>query len=94
MITRIVKLEIHPDHALGFRQLFHEKQADIAASTGCHEVRLVHTLDNSSTHFTISIWDSEDDLNAYRYSDLFAEIWPTVKPWFIEKAVAWTTVSF
>jgi heme-degrading monooxygenase HmoA len=42
-------------------------------------------------YFTVSDWESEKALNAYRDSALFAEIWPTVKPWFSAKAEAWTT---
>lgn len=94
MITRIVKLEILPEKALEFRQVFAENQEKIAAFPGCNEVRLVHAKDNDSTHFTISLWNTEQDLENYRHSELFGKIWPTVKPWFREKAEAWTTVSF
>lgn len=94
MITRIVKLEIQPDKALEFRKVFAENQKSITGFPGCHEVRLVHSNSNDQTHFTISLWENEESLENYRHSELFGKIWPTVKPWFAEKAQAWSTVSF
>jgi len=49
---------------------------------------------NPNLHFTISLWDSEKDIDNYRKSALFAGIWATVKPWFSNKAQAWSTRAF
>lgn len=94
MITRIVKLEILSEKAADFRKTFAENHHKIESFPGCKEVRLVHAKDNENTHFTISLWESEQALESYRHSELFGVIWPTVKPWFKEKAEAWTTISF
>ena len=40
--------------------------------------------------FTYSYWNSENDLNEYRNSELFAKVWAETKPMFAEKAQAWS----
>lgn len=94
MITRIVKLNISNERIEDFRATFRNNHARITGFSGCHEVRLVHDVNNPNIHFTISVWDAESDLDNYRYSEIFAEIWSTVKPWFQEKAEAWSTEEF
>ena len=44
--------------------------------------------------FTYSLWKSEDALNNYRDSELFRGVWSTIKPWFGEKAEAWTVETY
>jgi hypothetical protein len=34
--------------------------------------------------------DNEQDLENYRLSKTFGEIWPMIKPWFAKSAEAWT----
>lgn len=94
MITRIVKLGIKEDKVENFRSIFRENRGLISTFPGCQEVRLVFDLNENGTHFTISIWDSEEDLEKYRNSALFAKIWSTVKPWFSDKPEAWSTQEF
>jgi quinol monooxygenase YgiN len=94
MITRIVKLEICDEHIGDFRKLFTENKDHIESFPGCQQVILVHGTNAPNTHFTISRWQSEQDLENYRHSELFGKIWPTVKPWFMAPAQAWSTVEF
>jgi quinol monooxygenase YgiN len=94
MITRIVKLNIADAHIADFRAAFRSNYPRISGFPGCNEVRLVHDVNNPNIHFTISVWDAESDLKNYRNSEIFAEIWSTVKPWFQEKAEAWSTEEF
>jgi heme-degrading monooxygenase HmoA len=47
-------------------------------------------LNDECTFFTISHWNSEDDLESYRNSYLFKNIWSKVKPLFAKKAEAWS----
>ncbi len=94
MITRIVKLNITDERIEDFRAAFRSNHPRISGFPGCQEVRLVFDLNNPNIHFTISVWNAESDLENYRHSDIFAEIWSTVKPWFKEKAEAWSTEEF
>jgi quinol monooxygenase YgiN len=94
MITRIVKLNIADKHIADFRKAFRNNYPKISGFPGCKEVRLVHDIKNPNIHFTISVWHAESDLENYRHSEIFADIWSTVKPWFQEKAEAWSTEEF
>jgi heme-degrading monooxygenase HmoA len=40
--------------------------------------------------FTLSIWDDETALEAYRQSELFQTTWAKTKVLFAEKAEAWS----
>lgn len=90
MITRIVKLEVHADAADRFEALFEAVCQAIHACPGCRGLELLS--DGSGVFFTISKWDSEQALNAYRDSHLFKTTWASVKPLFISKPLAWTLV--
>lgn len=94
MITRIVKLTIAQDHIEDFRAAFRSNHSRIEGFAGCLEVKLVCDVNNPTLHFTISTWKAESDLENYRNSEIFKEIWSTVKPWFSEKTEAWSTTEF
>ncbi len=94
MITRIVKLEIQETQTENFRKAFKDNHQQISNFPGCLDVKLVFDSNNPKIHFTISTWESETDIENYRNSQLFKSIWSTVKPWFENKAQAWSTVNF
>lgn len=91
MITRIVKLTLKEEFRSDFESIFIEKNKAIKNQPGCLGVKLVEDINTKGVFFTISEWNSEEDLNNYRYSDLFQEIWPKVKTMFAAKAEAWST---
>ncbi|MGB0428227.1 MAG: putative quinol monooxygenase [Flavobacteriales bacterium] len=90
MITRIVKLELKPEHLEAFDTLFEHNKEHILSQKGCLALQLLKDINRPNLRFTSSRWEQESDLNAYRSSDLFASIWPNVKPWFAAKAEAWS----
>ena len=67
--------------------IFAESKNNIAGQPGCHGVQL---LEGEGHFFTFSHWESEADLNAYRESALFGEVWPKTKALFYDKPQAWT----
>lgn len=91
MITRIVKLTLKKEYSADFETIFTEKNAAIENRPGCLSVKLVKDIKTDGVFFTISEWESEEDLNNYRYSELFQDIWPKVKVMFADKAQAWST---
>lgn len=90
MITRIVKLTIRPEAVEEFKKIFYESQKLIRAFDGCLKLDLMRDLNNQSVFFTLSFWQNEDDLEAYRQSYLFRSTWAKVKILFSEKAEAWS----
>lgn len=91
MIVRIVKMTFAPEHVARFEELFVGWKERIRAFPGCRHLELLHDIDDPRVFFTCSHWDSAADLDAYRNSDVFSEVWPTVKPLFAEPTEAWTT---
>ncbi|MFM6953365.1 MAG: putative quinol monooxygenase [Sphingobacteriaceae bacterium] len=90
MITRVVKLSFQPDKTAFFLRIFNQYQQLLAQSEGCTSLSLLKDVSGTSTYFTISKWNSEADLERYRQSTLFREIWRQVKPLFAEPAAAWS----
>ncbi len=90
MITRVVKLTFSTDKREVFLNYFETIKDDIRSRKGCIEVHAYENAHVKGMFFTISKWESEEHLNAYRESELFGKVWPTVKAWMIEKPEAWT----
>jgi len=90
MIVRIVRMTFEPAHAERFRELFAGWRSRISAFPGCLHLELLRDLDDPRVFLTISHWDAAADLEAYRTSDLFASVWPVVKPLFAARTEAWT----
>ena len=93
MITRIVKMEFKYDQVDLFLEKFSRHAEKMKTVTGQVSLQIVKDLKESNILFTISEWHSEEDLNIYRSSFLFKQIWSEVKPLFCAKAQAWTTQS-
>ena len=91
MITRLVKMTFRPESVSEFQSIFEEINTKITSFSGCHEVTLLQDNKQPNVFFTYSIWDSEEDLDAYRNSEFFADTWRRTKALFADKAEAWTT---
>ncbi len=90
MIQRIVKMTFRPDSIQQFHQLFDEVRERIRDQPGCHSVELLQDVRQPQVMFTYSLWESEEDLNAYRQTDLFVHTWKRTKALFQGKAEAWS----
>jgi heme-degrading monooxygenase HmoA len=91
MIIRIVKLSFHPEHVSTFKAIFEESKQKILTQKGCNRVELLQDVNTKNVFFTYSWWNSEDDLNRYRHSELFEEVWAKTKVLFNDKPMAWST---
>lgn len=91
MLIRIVKLTIHPDKIDEFKSIYETNMEHIKGMEGCEKLELLQEKGRySNVVMTYSYWQSEDNLAAYRDSELFLKIWKTVKPLFCAKAEAWS----
>lgn len=93
MITRIVKMTFKKENTDEFIKIFEETKLLIKSFEGCLRLELLKDQSNNFTFFTISHWNSEEDLEQYRNSYLFKSTWSKVKPLFSEKAQAWSLVT-
>ncbi len=90
MIVRIVKLTLKTDKLNGFLEAFESVKDQIRNFEGCLHTELLTDTENSGIIFTYSMWNTADDLERYRQSELFQSTWNAVKPMFAAKAEAWT----
>jgi heme-degrading monooxygenase HmoA len=90
MITRIVKMNFRSEEVENFLTIFHQSKDKIRHMPGCKHLELWNSQSDASIYYTYSIWDSEDDLNNYRDSELFQSVWPATKALFASKAEAST----
>lgn len=94
MVTRIVKLEFHPDRVDDFINYFDTIKQQVNSFPGCIGMKLYQDISNPSIIMTYSHWETEKDLDNYRNSDTFSVIWPSIKPWFNGKPEAWSLNTY
>lgn len=90
MIERIVKLEFQNDKVEEFIQLYKKIHTQIKLQEGCALVQLLQHCEHENIFFTYSVWNSQKNLDTYRFSPFFKNTWTTIKPWFCEKPCAWS----
>lgn len=71
-------------------EVFEQSKARIRAFEGCQHMELLRNKTRPNVLFTLSIWDDDSALEAYRASALFADTWTKTKALFAEKAEAWS----
>ena len=91
MIKRIVKMVFRPDATDAFLHIFDAGCEQIRESEGCHFLELVRDKEDPRIFFTISIWEDEAALEAYRKSELFQRTWAATKLLFDDAPKAWST---
>lgn len=91
MIKRIVKMTFREDAVETFlNEVFEHSKNRIRAFPGCRHMELLRQKNKPNVLFTLSFWDDETALEAYRQSELFKTTWAKTKVLFAEKAEAWT----
>ena len=73
-------------------EVFEHSKNRIRAFPGCRHMELLQDLNKPNVLFTLSFWDDEAALEAYRQSELFQTTWAKTKILFAEKAEAWSAV--
>lgn len=91
MITRIVQLTFQEHQVAEFLRTFETNGPKIRAYDGCKSLELVQDIYRPYVFFTISKWENEEALNAYRNSAVFKKTWKAMKLLFSLPAHAWST---
>lgn len=90
MIIRFVKMTFQEEYVEGFLEAVNKRKERIRAFNGCTYLQIVQDIHQPNIIFSHSYWETEKDLNNYRHSDFFQEIWTETKPKFAAKAEAWS----
>lgn len=83
-------MSFKPESVEGFKKIFETNWQRIKGFEGCSHVELLQDENQPGIFFTYSLWQSEAHLNAYRNSELFANVWGATKVLFNAKPEAWT----
>lgn len=83
-------MKFREDRIEDFLRNFDSVKDRIRAFEGCKLLELYRDHDDPTRFFTYSYWDSEKELNAYRSSPMFEEVWKETKAMFAERARAWS----
>lgn len=90
MFVRIVKLSFHQENIPAFLENFEVMKEKIRNAPGNLLLELYQDKDNPDLFFTYSYWDTVEDLENYRKSELFDGIWSFTKKLFNAKPEAWS----
>ena len=90
MLVRIVKMTFVPEKTDEFEARFQSVKQDILKFEGCDFLELYRDRKHANIYFTYSYWRSEKDLDHYRNSNFFKEVWSGTKKLFSEKPEAWS----
>ena len=90
MFVRIVKMSFHEEKIPAFLENFELMKSHIRNTPGNRFLELYQDKNNPGIMFTYSYWETEDDLENYRKSALFEEVWTFTKKLFNDKPEAWS----
>ncbi len=90
MIVRIVRMKFRSVEVANFVNLFEDRKSQIRSFPGCQHLELWQDTNDVDSFFTFSMWESEQHLNRYRFSEFFKDTWGRTKLLFAEKPMAWS----
>jgi quinol monooxygenase YgiN len=90
MLVRIVKMGFYEQNVAAFLKHFEANKKKIRSFDGCTFLELYRDKNDTNVFFTYSYWESDDALENYRKSDIFANVWAKTKPLFNIKPEAWS----
>ncbi|WP_445457739.1 putative quinol monooxygenase [Flavobacterium sp. HNIBRBA15423] len=90
MFVRIVKMRFQEDKIDAFLANFNQVKEKIRHFEGNQFLELYQDKKDSRIFFTYSYWQAEENLENYRNSDLFKEVWNYTKTLFSDKPEAWS----
>lgn len=93
-MIRIVKLTFEADKTNDFLLFFDSIKHVVNNFPGCNGMKLLQDIHTPNIVMTYSLWNGEQDLENYRVSPEFKQIWGTIKPWFAQKAEAWSVEPY
>ena len=92
-MIRIVKMTFKQEAIPQFEETFAQYKNQIRAVDGCTHLELLQDINHPQIFMTYSYWDHPDQLEAYRHSDLFKEVWAKTKIHFDARPQAWSVAQ-
>ena len=92
MLLRVVRMTFDSTQVPAFLALFRASEYRIRQQPGCLHLELWQDADQPHIYCTFSRWASAEDLDNYRRSALFGEVWPATKRLFAAPPVAFSSL--
>ncbi|MDI1255043.1 MAG: antibiotic biosynthesis monooxygenase [Flavobacterium sp.] len=90
MFVRIVKMSFHEENIPAFLANFELMKEKIRNAPGNRFLELYQDKNDKCIFFTYSYWETDADLENYRQSELFYDVWAFTKKLFNAKPEAWS----
>ena len=94
MIIRIVRMQFTEAGVDEFLQIFDANKTAIRNFPGCTHLELLKDFDDPNTFTTLSHWNEVSNLDNYRRSELFSNVWGRVKPLFTQRTQAFSLEKY
>lgn len=94
MIIRIVRMHFTEAGVEEFLEIFNQNKIAIRNFPGCTHLELLKDTDDETVFSTLSHWNDEVSLEAYRKSELFGSVWGRVKTLFAERTQAFSLKKY
>jgi heme-degrading monooxygenase HmoA len=94
MIIRVVRMHFTEAGVEEFLEIFHRNKIAIRNFPGCTHLQLLKDAEDETVYITLSHWNDEESLEAYRKSELFGSVWGRVKTLFAERTQAFSLKKF
>ena len=83
-------MSFHEEHIQAFLDNFELMKSHMRNAPGNRFLELYQDKNNKCIFFTYSYWETEADLENYRQSALFDDVWTFTKKLFNDKPEAWS----
>jgi heme-degrading monooxygenase HmoA len=83
-------MSFHEENIPKFLENFELMKEKIRNAPGNRLLELYQDKQNPEIFFTYSYWETENDLENYRNSELFYDVWQFTKKLFNDKPEAWS----
>jgi heme-degrading monooxygenase HmoA len=83
-------MEFEKELIVDFLKIFSASREKIRSFPGCTHLQLLQDEADPRVFFTYSHWNAEEDLNAYRNSELFRTVWRNTRKLFHAAPRAWS----
>ena len=77
-----------------FLEIFNKHKLDIRNFPGCTHLELLKDREDGTCFTTLSYWDNDTNLNAYRKSSISEEVWGQVKSLYSERSQAYSLEKY
>ena len=94
MLIRIVRMHFTEAGVEEFLEIFDQNKNQIRKFPGCTHLQLLKDPDDVLCYTTLSYWNTPADLEKYRTSELFVNVWGRVKTLFAERSQAYSLEQF